>query len=390
MSVAIMPMSDQFGWTASTQGMIQASFLWGYASTQLLGGSFADKLGGKKVMLVGIIVFALACASLPIALGASQTFMAGLAGGLVLPIVLTSRVLVGMGEGVIMPGMNNLLATSVPPASRARAIGQVFTGFHGGTLLGLLASPFIIAKYGWPALFFLYGLLGLPLLAFLQHTVPEPEVESADAGERDSTGVAVAALLTKPATWAIIAANFVNHWGYFIYLNWMPIYFNKVLKFNVRTSALYSFLPWLVMAVMSYVAGWIADKMVNSGMDRTKVRKIIQSIAFAGPALALLPMATTTNATVALACFTSAMACTAFSQAGYLANMQDIAPRYAGRLFGLANTAGSLAGVGGTAAAGIIIDRTGSFQLVFQLMVAVYLIGLLVYNTFCTAERIFD
>jgi ACS family sodium-dependent inorganic phosphate cotransporter/ACS family sodium-dependent inorganic phosphate cotransporter-like MFS transporter 9 len=81
----------------------------------------------------------------------------------------------------------------------------------------------------------------------LQHTVPEPEVEGADAGERDSTGVAVAALLTKPATWAIIAANFVNHWGYFIYLNWMPIYFNKVLKFNVRTSALYSFLPWLVM-----------------------------------------------------------------------------------------------------------------------------------------------
>jgi ACS family sodium-dependent inorganic phosphate cotransporter len=61
-----------------------------------------------------------------------------------------------------------------------------------------------------------------------------------------------------------------------------------------------------------------------------------------------------------------------------------------GRLFGLANTAGSLAGVGGTAVAGIIIDRTGSFQLVFQLMVAVYLVGLLVYNTFCTAERIFD
>lgn len=72
---------------------------------------------------------------------------------------------------------------------------------------------------------------------------------------------------------------------------------------------------------------------------------------------------------MAVGCFTLAMAMQAFSQAGYLANMQDIAPRYAGRLFGLANTAGSLAGVVGTAAVGIIVERTGSWTPVFQTMV---------------------
>lgn len=72
---------------------------------------------------------------------------------------------------------------------------------------------------------------------------------------------------------------------------------------------------------------------------------------------------------MAVGCFTLAMAMQAFSQAGYLANMQDIAPRYAGRLFGLANTAGSLAGVIGTAAVGIIVERTGSWTPVFQTMV---------------------
>ena len=42
-------------------------------------------------------------------------------------------------------------------------------GSHArGTLLGLLLSPFIMAKYGWPALFVLYGSLGLPLLALWQ------------------------------------------------------------------------------------------------------------------------------------------------------------------------------------------------------------------------------
>ena len=34
----------------------------------------------------------------------------------------------------------------------------------------------------------------------------------------------VAQLLASSATWAIIIVNIVNHWGYFIYLNWIPSY----------------------------------------------------------------------------------------------------------------------------------------------------------------------
>lgn len=76
-------------------------------------------------------------------------------------------------------------------------------------------------------------------------------------------------LLSNKATWAIIIVNFVNHWGYFIYLNWMPSYFVKALGFNLRASSFLSFLPWTVMAVGSSAAGRIADnvstvdKMVN-------------------------------------------------------------------------------------------------------------------------------
>ena len=36
--------------------------------------------------------------------------------------------------------------------------------------------------------------------------------------------VGVAQLLGSRATWAIIIVNIVNHWGYFIYLNWIPSY----------------------------------------------------------------------------------------------------------------------------------------------------------------------
>ena len=62
-------------------------------------------------------------------------------------------------------------------------------------------------------------------------------------------------LLSSKATWAIIVVNFVNHWGYFIYLNWMPSYFVKALGVDLRASSFLSFLPWTVMALGSTSAG---------------------------------------------------------------------------------------------------------------------------------------
>jgi len=62
-------------------------------------------------------------------------------------------------------------------------------------------------------------------------------------------------LLSSKATWAIITVNFVNHWGYFIYLNWMPSYFVKALGVDLRASSFLSFLPWTIMALGSTSAG---------------------------------------------------------------------------------------------------------------------------------------
>lgn len=37
MSIAILPMAQEFGWSNATQGLIQSSFFWGYLLTQVLG-----------------------------------------------------------------------------------------------------------------------------------------------------------------------------------------------------------------------------------------------------------------------------------------------------------------------------------------------------------------
>ena len=73
-------------------------------------------------------------------------------------------------------------------------------------------------------------------------------------------------------------------------------------------------------------------------------------------------------------------------QAGFVANMSEIAPANAGQMFGLCNTFGSLAGILGTASVGFIVEKTGSFNVVFQLTAALYVAATVFWNIFCTSE----
>lgn len=49
LSVAIIPMSHQFHWSSSMAGLVQSSFFWGYAMSQLPGGWLAKIFGGRFV-----------------------------------------------------------------------------------------------------------------------------------------------------------------------------------------------------------------------------------------------------------------------------------------------------------------------------------------------------
>lgn len=78
--------------------LLSAACCRGYLLTQVLGGILADRLGGKLVLGAGVVWWSLATAFTPIA--ASW--------GLV-PL-LVARTLMGIGEGVAMPAMNNMLS----------------------------------------------------------------------------------------------------------------------------------------------------------------------------------------------------------------------------------------------------------------------------------------
>ena len=80
----------------------------------------------------------------------------------------------------------------------------------------------------------------------------------------------------------------------------------------------------------------------------------------------------------------------AFVTGGFAVNHMDIAPKYAGTLMGITNTAGTIPGVIGVYASGLILEATGSWALVFQVASGITLFGLVFFLIFASGERKFD
>jgi ACS family sodium-dependent inorganic phosphate cotransporter len=387
-SVAIIPMAEQFGWSDTQRGLVLSSFFIGYLVTQVAGGSLAARFGGKVVLGFGVLWWSLFTLLTPLSAFAS------------FPFLIATRILMGLGEGVAFPATYNLLGRWVPPKERTRAAAFNLSAIPLGTLFAVMTTPIIALTFGWPAIFYLFGATGFIWFLFwwpLAGDRPEKPMDPAvstqavegDASQRKRT-IPWREILGKKAVWAIIVAHFCNNWGLYVLLAWLPSYFSSQLNVDLRAVWIYISLPWIVNFLTGNFAGWLADRMIASGRSVTFVRKSLQVVGSTGPALALIALANTQSAVTAVTVLCVALGLGAFSFAGFASNHLDVSPRHAGAIFGISNTAGTIPGIVGVALTGILVDSTGSYASAFYVTALVYMIGLVFYLVYGTGKRIID
>ncbi|KAJ3678409.1 hypothetical protein LUZ60_002212 [Juncus effusus] len=401
LSIAIIPMSHQFGWNSSTAGLVQSSFFWGYALSQLPGGWLAKLFGGRKVLEIGVLVWSLATAFVPVVAG----FM---------PLLVLSRVLVGIGEGVSPSAATDLIARTIPLAERSRAVAVVFGGLSIGSVLGLLLAPEIIQDYGWESVFYVFGVVGI-VWCLIFELVKEnqslvsgeelfgingditPSISSAEKPLDKSAKelgnslkeVPWKAFFKSEAVWAMIYAHFCGSWGHYTCLSWLPTFFSEELNLNLTEAAWVSILPSLGSIIITSIAAPLADNLISSGIETTKVRKICQTIAFMSPAafmtLSSLDLGLPHWETVAF--LTSGLALSSFALSGLYCTHQDISREYASILLGITNTVGAIPGIVGVALTGYLLDSTHSWSLsLFAPSIFFYLTGTVVWLKFASSE----
>lgn len=389
-SVAIIPMAEELGWDLQTQGLVLSSFFIGYLLLQLPGGRLADRFGGKLVLGAGVIAWS------------AFTILTPPAAFLGIGFLLATRVLMGMGEAVTFPSIYSLYAKWLPLAGRSRPVGFTNSGIPSGTVFALVVTPWVVGAWGWEWAFYSFGLAGLVWWIFWQLAVTatpaaHPQITATELAEleADAAGPSGGAvpwrrLLGCPAVWAIIVAHFCNNWSLYVLLSWLPTFVNRGLGADFAAVGWLTMIPHLASFVCLNLAGTLADRMVGSGMPVVRVRKIMQTIGFGGLALALGVVGYVDSVVMAITIMALGNGLGAFIAGGFAVNHLDIAPRYAGTLMGITNTAGTLPGIIGVYVTGLILQATGSWVLVFQVTAGVTLVGLIVFLCLASGERQVD
>ena len=157
----------------------------------------------------------------------------------------------------------------------------------------------------------------------------------------------------------------------------------KILSLSVALQSLF----W---GIGTPIAGNIADRMITSGINVTFVRKLMQTIAFGGLATCLLLITLVDDVYSAIGILCLGKMFGAAGIGGFNVNHMDIGPRHAGTLMGITNTVATIPGIVGVAVTGLILQHTGSWDLVFQVTAGVTLFGMVFYLIFAKGEKQFD
>jgi ACS family sodium-dependent inorganic phosphate cotransporter len=389
-SVAIIPMAEDLGWDMEKQGTVLSSFFVGYLLLQVVGGRLADRHGGKVVLGAGVLVWSL------------FTMLTPPAAALGFTLLIMTRIAMGMGEAVTFPSIYSLLSRWVPLTERSRAVGLINSGIPLGIIFALVITPIIVESRGWEWAFYLFGGLGA-LWFLLWHKVvtstPQEHAtissEELDAIEVDSSTDQITAMrwyeyLKSRPVWAIVVAHFCNNWSLFILLSWMPTFIYQRLGVDYSSVGWLTMIPHIATVIGMNFAGSTADRLIKDGMPVVRVRKLMQIIGFGSLTIGLLIVGHLETVWMAITVMAIGSGLGAFGSAGFFVNHMDIAPRHAGTLMGITNTAGAIPGIIGVYLTGFILEVTGSWVMVFSLASGVTLFGLVFFLLFAKGDKILD
>ena len=390
-SVAVIAMQSEFGWTETTKGLVLSSFFVGYMLTMAVSGWLADRFGGKLVLGIAVIWWSILTMLTPWAAYASFAML------------IAARIALGLGEAATFPASYGMFSRWVPVKERARSIAFLSSGISIGTLFALMTTGWIVTNFGWPAVFYWFGAVGLVWAAawfYFIHDDPasHPRISQAElrrigAGAdkpRERVRFPWRTFLRLPPFWALLINHFCCNVLLYVALAWLPSYFRDVQGLSLTGAGLYSAAPWLSMFVLTNVGGWIGDYLLGRGLSLTAVRKTMQTVGLVGGAICLLLLRDAESANSAVLLMCGALGIGSFTVAGFGSNHLDIAPRYAGVLMGITNTIGTIPGVVGVALTGWLVETTGSYDSVFLMVAGVNLVGVVVWLLFSSGEKLVD
>jgi len=329
---------------------ITGSFIFFYAIGQALFGKIFDWIGTRLGFAISIGVWSIATALHAFASGAWSFAI--------------FRSILGLAEAGNWPGAAKGNAEWFPTQERAFAQGLFNSGAAIGGIIAIPAIGLMTIFFSWKIIFIVIGLIGLLWLIpwFIIVKAPpkyHPNITeeernyilngqkivndkiSSEDNNVDEYNPSTGELIKHRESWGVVIASAAIDPIWWLFVVWIPIYLNGVYDMDVKTIAIYGWVPYVGAMLGAWFGGLLAQNRIKSGWNVNKTRKWVITlgciIMFPSFFLLMNP-GSPTNAVII-------MAFILFGFQTAIGNVQTLPSDLFGK-----NTVGTLAGIAGMAA----------------------------------------
>jgi MFS family permease len=362
LSVANPLIRNDLGISVAEMGVLLSAFLWPYALFLLPAGGLVDRFGPRRAVFACLVLWSVAQAAAGFVANLTQFIIA--------------RAALGIGEAPTFPAFARVVRDWYTSRDQAFAIGV----WNAAPALGTAIAPPILTVLmlgaGWRWMFAFMGAAGIVLalvwyvrfrdrsevpltaedeavLAHEEHAVMDEPANFAAWGR----------LFSFRATWGLILGFFGNVYIGWLYIAWLPGYLEMQRHMSIPHTGFIASIPYLCGVVGSITGGWVAGRLLRSGVSPINSRKVPTVAGTLIMALATLITALTPNDTVAVV----AISVTMFS--GFFASGTSWAlatacapPQYAASLGAIMDFGGFIGGALAPMITGFVVQASGSFQ----------------------------
>jgi ACS family glucarate transporter-like MFS transporter len=371
LSMAAPMMRKDLGLDAVAMGVAFSAFGWSYTALQIPGGWMLDRYGSRVVYGIGLLLWSL------------FTFLQGAVGfftGLTaLWMLFALRFLMGVGEAPAFPANSRITAQWFPNNERGRAAAifnsaQYFALAAFNPLMG-----WILVAFGWEAVFYSMGLVGVALSFYWFKVVRDPRTHpKVNQAELDfiQTGGGLANLSDKKTEikWSYIKALLTNrmmlgvYLGQFclntitwFFLTWFPTFLVQAKGMSILKAGLIASVPAICGFSGGLLGGIVSDWLLKKGKSLTFARKlpIIIGLVMSG---SIILANYVTLEWVVVGVMSLAFFAKGFGALGWVV-ITDTSPKeMLGMNGGMFNFCGNIASIVTPLVIGYILQSTGSFN----------------------------
>jgi MFS family permease len=372
-ATAATAIKDEFAISNTQLGLALGAFGYAYALFQIIGGFIGDRFGARRTLAACGVVWAAATAA------------TGLIGGLASLLVV--RFILGLGEGATFPGATRAMSNWLPQDKRGFAQGIT----HSFARAGNAVTPPIVAGLmtllSWRAAFVCLGVLSIAwAIGWLSYFRDDPRrhraITKADlvglpayrgGAAGDAPRIPWGRLLLRMLPTAVV--YFCYAWTLWLYLTWLPSFFQQGYGLKLGNTAFFSFGVLLAGMIGDTIGGVVSDHLLRRSGSLLLARRNLIVVSLLASLLFFIPVLLFRDLIATALSLSAAFFCLEITIGPIWSVPMDIAPKFSGTAAGIMNTGSAIAGFASPVVFGWLVDLTGDWHLPFAGSIGLLLLG---------------